>query len=599
MGVIALAGAVVVPVLPAAADTGSIAFNSVSGNGSGNLTVTVTSDDPLASITVHLWSGAPDVGTPALSKSDFTEQGSFSAGTPQTWVLNAPAADLAGLAPGSYAATADGTDLDGDQTVSDQSLSGSFNFLAQPTLTLSGLTSTQPNQSVNAMGQVTGCATLSCPTLGWPVGTPVTVTDTTKASQPTWQGATTDAGGDFQVPQVTAVPGDSYVASVPATSTNLAGTSAAVQDAAQFATTSITATATQAPFGHQTITGSLTYQSGLSQVPAPSGVTISFTAEGQPTITTTTGTNGTFSQLLPPITGTTAWTLSSEPNDLATNPFLAGTQESISATQTPWSASIGGFSATINRDYFLTVGGCMSTTTQPAPPADFPQIQIQYELTKAGPWIELGTVSTMTMTGCQGVAFFAGGLTRIPSAYYRASFPGDDIYTPATSASVKAALIQTRFTSFTASPKTVNAGKKLKISGTLQYHSNKWHGYAHQRVLLIFAKRKNAKRYFSFKWLTTGKNGTFSDTFAYNLGTMWWSANYNGNSTHFVAGASPIHVTMHGRAVRRVAATRPTARAQLATALFETMHGKGGWRSVGWPFLIAADPLLIMMGKQG
>ena len=596
---IALAGAsAAVPVLPAAADTGAITFNSVSGGGSGNLSVTVTSDDQLASITVHLWSGAPDTGTAALSTSDFTEQGSFSAGTPQTWVLSAPATDLAGLAPGTYAATADATDLDADQTVSDQSLSGSFKFLAQPTLTLSSLTSTQPNQSVNAAGQVTGCATLSCPAHGWPVGTPVTVTDMTSASQPSWNSATTDAGGDFQVPGVTAVPGDSYVASVAATSTNLAGTSAPVQDVAQYATTSITATATQAPFGHQTITGTLSYQSGLNQVPAPSGVTITFAAQGQPTITTTTGANGTFSQMLPPITGTTAWTLSSQANDQATNPFLAGTQVSINATQTLWSATIGGFSATVNRDYVLTVRGCMSTTTQPPPPADFPTIQIQYEVSKAGPWKELGTVSTMTMTGCQGVAFFARGLTRAPSAYYRASFPGDDTYTSAASGSVKAALIATRFTSFKASPTTVAAGKKIKISGILQYHTNKWHGYRRQRVLLIFAKHKNAKVYFAFKWLTTARNGTFSDTFAYNLGTMWWSANYNGNSTHFIAGAPPIHVTMRGRAVRHIEVTQSMSPAQTATALFQTMHGPAGWSPFGWPFTMAADPLLIMMGPQ-
>ncbi len=104
------------------------------------------------------------------------------------------------------------------------------------------------------------------------------------------------------------MPGDSYVASVPATSTNLAGTSTAVQDVAQYATTSITANATPAPFGHQTITGTLSYQSGISQVPAPSGVTITFTAQGQPPITTTTGASGNFSQMLPPITGTTVWT---------------------------------------------------------------------------------------------------------------------------------------------------------------------------------------------------------------------------------------------------------------------------------------------------
>jgi hypothetical protein len=597
---IALAGAAAaVPILPAAADPGTINFMAVSGNGSGNLSVTVTSDDQLTGITVHLWSGGSDTGTDVLDLTDFAELDTFSPGATQTWTLGNPAKDLAKLPPGAYTATADATDVAVPaDTVTDQPLTGKFSYLAQPTLTLSSITSTRPNQSVAVTGQVTGCVALSCPT-NWPIGTPVIVSDVTSTSQPTWQGATTDQGGDFSVPGVTAVPGDSYVASVPATSTNVAGTSAAVQDAAQYATTSITATATAAPFGHQTISGTLTYQSGLNQIPAPSGVSITFTAQGQSPITTTTDADGTFSQMLPPVSGTTAWTLSSQANDQATNPFLAGTQVSINATQTQWLASIGTFSATINRDYFLTVKGCMTTTTQPAPPADFPAIQLQYELTKAGPWKTIGTISTTPpLSGCKGVSFLAGGVTLIPSAYYRAVSTADDIYTSATSSRVKAGLIATRFTAFKASPKTVAAGKKVKISGTLQYHTNKWHGYARQRVLLIFAKHENAKRYFAFKWLTTGKNGTFSDTFTYNLGTMWWSANYNGNSTHFIAGAIPVHVTMRGRAVRHIAATQSITHGQTAASLFETMHGPAGWGRFGWPFMMAADPLLIMMGTQ-
>ena len=127
---------------------------------------------------------------------------------------------------------------------------------------------------------------------------------------------------------------------------------------------------------------------------------------------TTTGANGNFSMLLPAVAGTTTWTLSSQNNDLATNPFLAGTQESISAMQN-WPSAISGFSATLNRYYTLTVGGCLSTDTQPAPPADYPTIQIQYELTTAGPWHELGTVGTTTITGCKGAAFLAQGLHQV------------------------------------------------------------------------------------------------------------------------------------------------------------------------------------------
>jgi len=598
LGVIALAGSVAVPVLPAAADTGNITFNSVSGDGSGDLSVSITSDDPLGNITVHLWSGGSDTGTEVLSPTDFSEQGTFvDSTTPQTWVLNNPAVDLAGLQPGTYTATLDVTDADNDQTVPDLSPTtpSTFNFQIVPSISLSQptVTSTSPGQDVNITGQLNAIQPLATAATGW-AGQTVTITD---SSNTTWSG-TSASDGSFSIP-VTGTPSDQYTASIAATAANLAATSpTTTTDVAQFATTSITATATPAPYGQQSIAGTLTYQSGLNQLPAPGGVTITASASGQQNIVTTTNGNGTFSMMLPAVAGTTTWTLSSENDDLATTPFLAGTQESISATQI-WPAAIGGFSATLNKYYSLTVGGCMSTSTPPPPPADFPTIQIQYELTSAGPWHVLGYVSTTTITGCNGAAFLAQGAAPAQSAYYRAYFPGDGVYTSATGPSVRAALIATRFSSFTASPKSVAAGKKVTISGTLQYYTNKWHAYGRQRVLLIYAKHRNARVYFAFKWLTTSKKGTFSDTFADNFGTQWWSANYNGNSTHLVAGAPPVHVTVHGRSsARRTAAGQPTATAELATAFFGTMHGQAGWQDPGWPFVMAAEPLLILMGPQ-
>ncbi len=44
----------------------------------------------------------------------------------------------------------------------------------------------------------------------------------------------------------------------------------------------------------------------------------------------------------------------------------------------------------------------MTTTTQPAPPADFPAIQIQYKLTKTGRWKVLGNVSTTKAPNVKG-----------------------------------------------------------------------------------------------------------------------------------------------------------------------------------------------------
>ena len=68
------------PILPAAADPGTINFLAVAGNGSGNLSVTVTSDDQLNRYHRAPLVGRPDTGTHALDLSDFTEQDTFIAG---------------------------------------------------------------------------------------------------------------------------------------------------------------------------------------------------------------------------------------------------------------------------------------------------------------------------------------------------------------------------------------------------------------------------------------------------------------------------------------------------------------------------------------
>jgi hypothetical protein len=590
---IAVVTSVSLPAIPAAADTGNITFGSVSGDGSGDLAVTVTSDDPLGSITVYLWPGAPDTGTPALTSSDFSEQGTFSAGVPQTWALNTPSTDLAALPPGTYTATAIATDADADQTTpTDQPLTGTFKFQIVPSITLSlaQVSSTAPGQDVDITGRLNAVQPLAGGATAWG-GQSVTITD---SSNTMWTG-TSAADGSFSIP-VTGTPGDSYTASVAPTPANLGATSpTSATDVAVYATTSISAVAAAAPYGKQSITGTLTYQSSLSQNSAPGGVPITATASGQQTVTTTTGANGSFSMMLPAITGTTTWNLSSQANDQATTPFLAGTTTSISATQT-WPATLSKFKATLSKYYVLTVGGCLSSTLSPVPPPDYPTVEIQYERTTAGPWVELGTVSTTQMTGCPGAAFLAQGTAPAASAYYRAYFAGDLTYQAATAGSVKAALIATRFSPFASSATTLpTSTSKVTISGTLQYQAASWHGYAYQPVLLIYSK--NDKTWYAYQWLKTNSKGYFSKAFTDSIGTAYWSANYDGNATHLVAGARVIKVTVR-RALHKLVVGVPTQQAQPVLALVGTSGTGGKWNSADWPFRIATDPLLILMGKQ-
>ncbi len=593
---LALAGSMALPTPPASADTGSVTFDTVSGDGSGNLAVIITSDDPIGSIKVHLLSGTTDTG---VDPTNFSPQGSFAAGQPQTWTLSNPAAALAGLAPGTYTASLDATDADSDQSVSGltptSASPNTFNFLAQPVVTFSQPTfnTTFPNEPISLTGQLS-CSTVSCYTgSNWP-SLPVTVSDSYNTTWPTPPAApaSTASNGSFSI-QVSGIPNDTYTASVGATATTLAANqSGSIADVPTLATPSITAVATPAAHGKQDITGTLTYQSGISQADAPAGVTITAAAKGQSPVSTTTIANGSFSMTMPAVAGTTSWILSSQA-DTDTNPFLGATTKSVSEI---WPATLTGFTATLSKYYVLTVHGCLSSPiTTPAPPPDYPTVQIQYELTTAGPWHELGTVSTTQMTGCPGAAFLAQGGAPAASAYYRAYLPpGDDTYESVAGASVKAALIATRFDPFQASPHILaSRTKKVTISGTLQYRGSKWRGYAHQRVLLIYSI--NNKTWYAYQWVRTSSTGAFSLTFADSVGTAYWSANYNGNSTHFVAGAPELKVTVR----RARPASKPAGTGQPVAPLFERVPSSEDWHTRGaWPFLIATDPLLILMGRQ-
>jgi hypothetical protein len=602
IGVAAVLAAFAIPAIPAAAYTGPIDFTGVTGDGSGNLTVTVESDYPLATIEVHLLSGGVDTG---IDPTDFTDTtpGPFVAGSPQTYVLGNPTNDLAGLAPGVYSVTLDATDTNSPAS----SVTGispddgsEFAFLAQPVVTLSGSTfsTTSPDQQVSITGQISGCTTLACPS-SW-LDTPVTITDTTTSSQ--WTGVTGDTGGDFTVSQITGTPGDSYSASVPAQSgLSLAATSAgSTQDVAVLAPTSITATATPALYGQQTITGTLTYQSGLQQVAAPAGITITATATpsgGAPWIQmTATGSGGSFSITLPPIFGTTSWTLTTPAQDLTNDPFLGGTSTTVNATQLQFPATISAFSARVSKTGLLSVAGCLSSTASGAP-ADNPAIQIQYRTSTKAAWRELGTVSTMAMPGCKGAGFVAAGGEPAPRAYYRADFSGDSVYLGTSSPSVLAWLYQERYKTFTVTPHTVAAGQKITVTGTLQYlggPGSHWTSYKGQKVLIAFSKKPTNRVWYEAKWVKTNSKGKFSVSFADTEGTQYWSADYAGSSNHYPQWAPSIKVTVHGRARTVRAATVITTAATPVTPVVRPPAWPAGelWQK----FLIVPQPLVSLLG---
>jgi len=591
LGALALASPLAIAAAPATAQVG-IVFGQVSGDGSGDLAVTIESDNPLTTITIHLWSGGSDTGTDVLDTSDFTPPATFEPDVLQTYVLANPASDLETgaanpLPPGSYTATGDATD-DENNEVTDQQLTGAFNFLAQPTLAFSSPTfdTTEPNQAVTINGQIT-CSTLACPG-NWS-GTPVTVTNVTASSKPQWT-ATADSAGNFSATAATGVPNDYYSASVPAVQgTSLAATSPNTQDLPQYAQTSITATAAPAAYGSQTVTGHLTYQppSGFTPAEAPAGVQITATA-GPHTVTTTTESDGYFSLALPAITGTTTWLISSQANDLASTPFLAGTEYSLGATQL-WPVKIS-FSASLNEAGQLTVEACMSPTISQRPPADDPLMDFEWRSRGSGPWHGFGDQSTMPgVGGCAGLGVIARGAPPAPSAYYRAYFAGDNVYASAASASTgRVWSYPTRFQEFRASPRSVKAGRKVTISGILQYQAgSKWLAYGHEPVVVLFASTRHAKTWYyltGHEFARTNSKGVFSWT-STDIRTEYWKVLYAGNDRHFAITARPILVRVHGGG-SSVLAGQPV---NLPSALLSTQGGM-------WPFVLSADPWLVLMG---
>jgi len=594
LGALALASPLAIAAAPATAQ--GIQFNSVGGDGSGDLTVTVTSDYPLTDWTLGLSNGTSTYTMDYFA--DFTDEDTFAAGQPQTYVLSQPsdleAADVA-LPPGDYTVTAnsatatDGTNVEtlpSPQTITN----GTFNFLAQPTLAFSSSTfdTTEPNQAVTINGQIT-CSTLACP--GSWSGTQVTVTNVTASSKPQWT-ATADSAGNFSATAVTGVPDDYYSASVPAVDgTSLAATSPNTQDLPQYAQTSISATAKPAAYGTQQIIGQLTYEppSGFTPVDAPAGVEITATA-GPHKVSTTTGANGKFSLALPAITGTTTWLVSSEANDLGSTPFLAGTEYSLGATQL-WPVKIS-FSASLNKAGQLTVEACMSPTISQRPPADDPLMDFEWRSRGSGPWHGFGDQSTMPgVGGCAGLGVIASGAPPAPSAYYRAYFPGDNVYASAASASTSRVWsYPTRFQEFRASPRSVKAGHKVTLSGILQYQAgSKWLAYGHEPVVVLFASTRHAKTWYyltDHEFARTNSKGVFSWT-STDTSTEYWKVLYAGNDRHFAVTARPILVRVHGGGSSEQAPV-----GQPANLPSVALSAQGSM----WPFVLSADPWLVLMG---
>jgi hypothetical protein len=298
------------------------------------------------------------------------------------------------------------------------------------------------------------------------------------------------------------------------------------------------------------------------------------------------------------VTGTTTWQLTTQ-NDLTSSPFLLGTVTQVVATPD----AITGFTVSLNRAGVLTVGGCLVRT--PAASHDYPSVDLEYQRTPSSPWTVFGTVLTQAkLPGCiAGAGFLAHGGAPAASAYYRAYFPGDGEYELVTSSSTgRIWKYPTRFISFTATPSPVSPGGKITVSGTLQQLTNRWHPFASQRVVLIYSMNWRAlppdQVWYVYAVVRTNIKGHFSKTFADPVRrAAAWSANYNGNATHFDVSAPESVVRIRRPAAARAGQVPVSASGQPAQIVSRLVPWADSGLSIS-PFVLAADPLLILMGMQ-
>jgi len=222
---------------------------------------------------------------------------------------------------------------------------------------------------------------------------------------------------------------------------------------------------------------------------------------------------------------------------------------SVSATQL-WPVKITGFTASLNRFGQVTVAGCLSAAIKAAPQPEFAQIQIQWRGRRAGRWRELGTVNATHGTrGCAGVTIYGYGSAPATSAYYRAYFPGNSVYAAAVSVRTERVWIyRTRFRSFRAGPRPVNAGSKITIRGTLQYRGRRWRGLRRQMVWLLLSY--NRKQWFFIEQLRprTDRSGAFSVSFPDFYGSAYWSAAFQGSRRYLEVSAPVRWVRVRGGA---------------------------------------------------
>jgi hypothetical protein len=521
----------------AATDTITVSARSNPGE-SGLVVVDINATSDITSLTAHI----TDLNstTDKVTVTGFTLV--FGTKSIGTWAAQSPipvGSGVGELTYGTYDIYIDAADQGGTSVSFVHA--GMLKFLIEPVLTLAAnpLSVDFDHRDVTFSGQLTGID---------PDGNPTTVAsgqtvDITGTNDSTT--ATTDGSGNFQtVHTVTAAsytatlePGDPTVNSPLAVAgpVTLTVNRDTPHIQAHLAKLNVKYGATD------TVTGTLTYQSGSSELPLPgAAVTVTNLSLPSQVAHSTTRTDGRFTITLPKQTRTSVWQITTG-NTL----FFNRASFNLPLLHVALPTAIRRLSMRLDRFAVLHVKGCV-VFTDPADQSRQPStpIRIEYSAHKTGPWTLLGKMfpSSVSSGYCPGVLTWRHSFrVKLANAYYRARV----ISTPDLQAAVSAPLHRwkylTRIRSLTVSSRHVPHGGRLTVSGRLQQHVGTWKPYAH-RIVLIVLRPAGQRQWFWIKKVRTRSTGRFSSTFT-DPTSATWSAVYQGDKTHFAGGGRLIFVS--------------------------------------------------------
>ena len=508
----------------------------------------------LTSVTVHVYSGTTDV-------YDVTNM-AYSSGpaSDQVWTAVNPIPQ-ADLPIGSYTTKVDATDA--DETDSGLTTGQQFSVAYTVTLTATPQTVSYGDSTITMSGQVTGVVAFSPYTTPVGVaGVPITLADDYSGT-PTQTIATTQSDGSFSGQVTLPIPpnlscGGSciyYLTAVASSTENGAEIQPSITWA-KVATRLVSVKVTPEDFIYgsnqqATMTGTAEYDNAATGWQLLANFSVLYASAGQTLVPVTTDSLGHFTWTYPPSDGT-QWSVSVIGGDLLYTSTASG------SIHIAVPVKFARFSASLSPLAVLTVRACLRVplAAYDAPPTR--PLVVQYAARPAGPWKSLGHITYKNVAVLCGVgeAAFRGQLRAIlASAYYRAISPATPDYQAATSKAVRQWKYLTRIISVHVSPGRVRRGGKITVSGRLQTYNRAWRNFAHQQVLIILKPRGSKVWYWIVK-VRTNSAGHFTSTFK-DPTTAHWSAQYDGNATHFASIGSVHYVRVSRRRCRLMASPAP------------------------------------------